>query len=354
MELLIQMSQIIIREPMLEDEEVFIAAMQRSQFLHHPWVQAPVTSDEFSSYLLRYQQPNNKSFLVFDPAHEIAGVININEIIRGLFQSAYLGFYAVIDHAGRGYMSLGLKLVLKHVFHELGLHRLEANIQHENTRSIHLVKKHGFRYEGYSPRYLKINHEWKGHERWAITHEDYIRDDESIIKQDHVEILPYRSDWTALAEEEMAQLKKALSFLTMLDIQHVGSTAIPGVCAKPVIDLQIAVSSISDVKYAIIPELQKLGYEYWYENPDPKKMFFVKGMPPYGDRRTHHVHIFEHDSEHWRHKIIFRDYLRNHPEIQQEYVELKRALAKEHAEDREKYTNAKLDFVTKVLTLAKA
>lgn len=166
---------LIIREPKIEDSEAFIAAMQRSQSLHHPWVKAPLTPQEFNEYFQRQQQPNQKTFLVCQD-NNIVGVFNINEIVRGLFQNAYLGFYAVADYAGKGYMSAGLKLVLPKIFNEMGLHRLEANIQPENTQSIQLVKKNGFRYEGFSPRYLRINNEWRGHEHWAMTIEDFIKD----------------------------------------------------------------------------------------------------------------------------------------------------------------------------------
>jgi RimJ/RimL family protein N-acetyltransferase len=163
-----------IREPTLEDEANFLAAMLCSQVLHHPWVTAPQTPQEFRSYMQRYQQANQKSFLVCDQPGNIAGVFNVNEIVRGFFQSAYLGFYAVEDYAGKGYMSVGLALVLKKVFTEMNLHRLEANIQPENFRSINLVKNNGFRKEGYSTHYLKINGVWRDHERWAITFEDFM------------------------------------------------------------------------------------------------------------------------------------------------------------------------------------
>lgn len=148
--------------------------MQRSQELHHPWVKAPQTAEEFDHFFQRYQQDNQKSFTVRDEADHITGVFNINEIVRGLFQSAYLGFYAVADYEGQGYMNSGLKLILEKAFTEMNLHRLEANVQPDNIRSIALVKRQGFRKEGYSPRYLKINGEWRDHERWAITYEDWL------------------------------------------------------------------------------------------------------------------------------------------------------------------------------------
>lgn len=162
-----------IREPILSDEDNFILAMQRSQSLHHPWVASPKTSEEFKNYFQRSQQNNQKSFFVLNQAEDITGVFNINEIVRGFFLNAYLGFYAVDSYAGQGYMSAGLKLVLQHVFKEMALHRLEANIQPGNTPSINLIKNNGFRKEGYSPYYLRINDKWCDHERWAITYEDW-------------------------------------------------------------------------------------------------------------------------------------------------------------------------------------
>jgi RimJ/RimL family protein N-acetyltransferase len=168
------MSIIKLREPISQDKDKFIKAMQRSTALHSPWVMAPQTPKDFDQYLARTAQSNQKSFLLIDHEDNILGVFNINEIVRGFFQSAYLGFYGVSGYEGKGYMSAGLKLVLQHVFKEFDLHRLEANIQPENFSSIRLVKNNGFRQEGYSPRYLNIGGEWRDHERWAITNEDYM------------------------------------------------------------------------------------------------------------------------------------------------------------------------------------
>lgn len=346
------MSNIIIREPILADADAFIAAMQRSYSLHYPWVNPPKTPQEFSDYFHRFQQPNQKSFLVCDHSGDIAGVFNISEIVHGLFHNAYLGFYAIADFAEKGYMSAGLKLVLEKVFKELALHRLEANIQPENARSIELVKRNGFRYEGYSPRYLKINGEWRGHEHWAVTIEDYIRNDVDILKKDHVDIVAYNPEWPTMANQEIKKIRELFPLNKIVDIQHVGSTAIKGMSAKPIIDIQIAVTSLDEMKIIAVPVLQKLGYEYWFKNPDPKKMFFVKGMPPFGEQRTHHVHIFEHNSDHWRNKIIFRDYLRKHPNVAKDYEQLKNKLAREHMYDREKYTDEKIEFINTILQLA--
>ena len=101
----------------------------------------------------------------------IAGVVNLNEIVRGAFHSTYLGYYGFAPHAGQSYMAEGLGLVLRHAFRRMGLHRLEANIQPGNRDSRALVRGLGFRREGFSPRYLKIGGRWRDHERWAIVRE---------------------------------------------------------------------------------------------------------------------------------------------------------------------------------------
>ncbi|MDP3562596.1 MAG: GNAT family N-acetyltransferase [Legionellaceae bacterium] len=162
-----------IREPVLADANQFIKTMQNSVSLHSPWTIAPKTFEEFEKYITRCQLPNQKGFLVESAEGEIAGVFNISEIVLGCFQSGYLGYYATIDYVGKGVMSTALKLVLKNAFEEMKLHRIEANIQPGNERSIQLVKFNGFRKEGVSPRYLQIDGKWCDHERWAITYEDW-------------------------------------------------------------------------------------------------------------------------------------------------------------------------------------
>jgi ribosomal-protein-alanine N-acetyltransferase len=103
----------------------------------------------------------------------VVGVFNLSQIFRGNFHSAYLGYYGHAEFAGRGYMSEGLQLVTRYAFGKIGLHRIEANIQPGNRRSIALVEKCGFVKEGFSRRYLKVAGRWRDHERWAITLEGW-------------------------------------------------------------------------------------------------------------------------------------------------------------------------------------
>ena len=163
---------VFLETPAPRHEQEFLAAVVRSRRLHGPWVTAPGSSAEYRLYLKERQGPRQIKHFVCDELGQICGVINLSEIVRGSFQSAYLGYYALSPHAGKGYMSAGLELVVARAFDELDLHRLEANIQPKNQRSIELVKRAGFRCEGVSPRYLRIGGRWRDHERWAITTED--------------------------------------------------------------------------------------------------------------------------------------------------------------------------------------
>lgn len=104
----------------------------------------------------------------------MVGLANITQIFLGGFRSAYLGYSAFFPHAAQGYMTEGLRLVLREAFGPLGLHRVEANVQPENTRSIALVERLGFRREGYSPRYLKIRGRWRDHVRFAMLAEEFV------------------------------------------------------------------------------------------------------------------------------------------------------------------------------------
>ena len=161
-----------LRTPRAADATEFVSLARASRALHRPWVYAPETNGQFASYLARSREPAERCFLVCEREDDsIAGVINLSQIAHGFFQSAYLGYYGFAPSVGRGLMSAGMELVLRHSFRHLKLHRLEANIQPGNDRSRRLVERAGFEYEGYSPRYLKIGGRWRDHERWAITRE---------------------------------------------------------------------------------------------------------------------------------------------------------------------------------------
>jgi GrpB-like predicted nucleotidyltransferase (UPF0157 family) len=165
---------------------------------------------------------------------------------------------------------------------------------------------------------------------------------------DDVEIVPYDPAWPGLFAVEAARLRAALDAELIVGIEHFGSTAVPGLAAKPIIDILIAVQSLARAKATMIQPILALGYVYWSENPDGDRMFFVKGMPPYGERRTHHIHITEPGGEMWQRRLAFRDYLRANSDEARRYELLKRDLAARFPTDREAYTEAKTEYVEAV------
>jgi ribosomal-protein-alanine N-acetyltransferase len=158
----------------MRDLEEFVALNQASRHLHRGLVSPPMQEEEFIAFLKRCRKPDCACYLICRAEdRRIAGSINLSQIVRGGFQSAYLGYYMGAKYAGQGYMTEAVQLIVQHAFEQLKLHRLEANIQPGNQASIALVKRAGFTLEGYSRRYLKICGRWRDHERWAIVSEDW-------------------------------------------------------------------------------------------------------------------------------------------------------------------------------------
>jgi [ribosomal protein S5]-alanine N-acetyltransferase len=152
-----------------EDEADFVAAAAASRRLHAPWVAPPTTRAAFRARLKRLDGSVNIAYGVRRADNAaLVGCIELTQIVRGPFCSAYLGYYAFAGHERQGLMTEGLRQVVRLAFGPLKLHRLEANIQPGNVASIALVLACGFHQEGFSPRYLKIRGRWRDHERWAI------------------------------------------------------------------------------------------------------------------------------------------------------------------------------------------
>ncbi|MFF5970988.1 GNAT family N-acetyltransferase [Streptomyces sp. NPDC012769] len=163
--------RVALRPFTLDDGEEFTARARESRALHAPWLFPPRTAETYAAYARQLiDDPARVGFLVCErDGGGIAGFVNINNIVRGAFLSGALGYGAFAHAAGRGLLSEGLGLVLAHAFGPLGLHRLEANIQPGNTASRALVRRAGFRLEGFSPAMLFIDGAWRDHERWART-----------------------------------------------------------------------------------------------------------------------------------------------------------------------------------------
>ncbi len=160
--------------PQESDGPELIALHRASRDFYRGLTYPPATPEAFARYLERCRQPSYVGLLLRRRADAaIVGSLNLSEIVRGIFQSAYLGYQIGAPFARQGYMTEGLRLVLHYAFVRLKLHRLEANIQPENRPSLALAARLGFTREGLSRRYLKIGGRWRDHERWAILAEDW-------------------------------------------------------------------------------------------------------------------------------------------------------------------------------------
>lgn len=163
-----------VHEPRLRpleaaDATAFVAAARRSRGLHRPWLTAPCTEDAFNAHLARFQAPTSFAFVaVLGDEQDLVAALYVTNIVYGSFRSGYLSHCAFAPHQGHGLMQQALRQLVRSAFGPMKLHRLEANIQPENSASVALVRRCGFSREGYSPRYLKIGGRWRDHERWAL------------------------------------------------------------------------------------------------------------------------------------------------------------------------------------------
>lgn len=171
-------------------------------------------------------------------------------------------------------------------------------------------------------------------------------DERERLPEDRVVIVPYDPAWPALFRRDAARLRQALG-PTALRIDHIGSTAVPDLAAKPVIDIQISVLSFDPLNAYRRP-LEALGFVFRADNPDRTKRYFREAP---GNRRTH-IHVRVHGSWSEQFALLVRDFLRAHPDVAERYAVVKRALARQHAADRHAYTDAKGPFIWQMIHAA--
>jgi putative NADPH-quinone reductase/GrpB-like predicted nucleotidyltransferase (UPF0157 family) len=172
---------------------------------------------------------------------------------------------------------------------------------------------------------------------------------------EEVAIAAYDSSWPEMYEKERIHLLSCLPRDLVRRIEHFGSTAVPGLAAKPIVDMLVEVTSLDETRQRIVPILEAQGYDYfwratWGEDTPPFYVWFIKRDKD--GRRTHHIHIVEAGFEHWD-RLLFRDFLIEHPEIARKYVDLKMRLSVTYRGDRVSYTEAKTDFIREVTGIAK-
>ncbi|MBI5836459.1 MAG: GrpB family protein [Candidatus Eisenbacteria bacterium] len=177
------------------------------------------------------------------------------------------------------------------------------------------------------------------------------------VTREEVAIAPYDPAWPELFRQESEHLLSCLSRELIRRIEHFGSTAVPGLAAKPIVDMLVEVTDLREVGVRIVPALESRGYEYFWrpthgDDGPPFYAWFIKRDPRTGGR-THHIHMVEsHFTTHWD-RLLFRDYLIGHPEVARDYEALKRRLASSWTHDRAAYTQGKTEFIVRVTEAAK-
>lgn len=164
--------------------------------------------------------------------------------------------------------------------------------------------------------------------------------------EDPIVIVDYDANWSSQYEQEKSQILDVLGD-SIADIQHIGSTSVPNLAAKPIIDIIVGLEKIPLSSTQII-SLEAIGYTYCGESGIPGRHFF-QGKP-----RTRHIHAVQVNSDLWQRNILFRDYLRSHPQAAQEYEALKRKLAVQFRNDRDRYGNGKTPLIEQLLMQARA
>lgn len=170
------------------------------------------------------------------------------------------------------------------------------------------------------------------------------------LKRNTVQLISYQDEWEIVFLSTKKHLEQLIGQY-VLDIQHVGSTSIKGIAAKPIIDIAVCISQKEIIK-KIIPILESNDYEYRGDAGENGGYLFVKSLEP--EVRTHHIHIVESCDEQWSNYLYFRDELRKNENLAQSYLKLKQQLADEHSENRKLYTAGKDKFIREVLRLALA
>jgi GrpB-like predicted nucleotidyltransferase (UPF0157 family) len=175
------------------------------------------------------------------------------------------------------------------------------------------------------------------------------------VVQEEVAVEPYDPRWPAMFRQEAEHLRACLPKELLGRIEHFGSTAVPGLAAKPIIDILVEVTSLEATRQRIAPLLEAQGYDYfwrptWGDDTPPFYAWFIKRGP--NGQRTHHIHMVEAHFEHWD-RLLFRDFLIEHPQTAAEYQALKLRLAERHPRDRVAYTKEKTEFIVRVTQRAK-
>lgn len=168
-----------------------------------------------------------------------------------------------------------------------------------------------------------------------------------MTTQEPIRLKPYDSNWPLKFESEKKLIEQTLDEWVFGGIEHVGSTSVLGLTAKPTIDIMVGVKNLTEAKVCI-PLLEKIGYVYAEYRPEIMHWF----CKPSEAHREFHLYLMEYNTVEWKQRTGFRDYLRTHPETAEEYLDMKKRLAIKFENDREAYTQAKAEFIERISNLA--
>ena len=161
-----------------------------------------------------------------------------------------------------------------------------------------------------------------------------------------MKIVSYDKNWPKIFQAEKELISSIISD-NFIDIQHIGSTSIPQMSAKPIIDIAVLIPTLENATI-FIPLLKKIGYQFFKERSSVERLFFIKGNPA-----KYHLSLAQSEKfSYWKRQIMFRDYLKSHSDSAKEYEKLKKQLIQQHSDGRQKYSDAKSEFINKILLLA--
>ncbi len=191
--------------------------------------------------------------------------------------------------------------------------------------------------------------------RWANKYMETFDEKLARVLKEEIDIVPYNPSWKEMFEQERKHLALCLPVILIGRIEHFGSTAVPELSAKPIIDMLIEVTSLDKTKKLIAPILESQGYDYFWrpsfgDSTPPFYAWFIKRDK--NGKRTHHIHMVEADFEQWE-RLLFRDYLIENSDIAKEYSNLKIKLCGDNRNDRVAYTNGKTEFIKAITEKAK-
>lgn len=249
--------------------------------------------------------------------------------------------YVVASARGRG-VGTALTEALATAAEQSGFHKMIGKLFSDNLASVRLVERCGFQVVGVHRRHGRLDDAWRD----VLVVERLLAPlpSDSSITHEPVQLVPSDPGWPARFEQERVALEEAIGEWIRGGIHHVGSTAVPGLEAKPIIDILAGVDDLETASACFGP-LEGLGYLYAPYLPEEMHWF----CKPHPARRTHHLHLVPAGSKRYRDELAFRDRLRVAPEIAGQYAALKHELAVRHPHDREAYTEGKGAFVAAAL-----